>query len=451
MILLLFVLLIVIYLQHQKIKKMDNAAERDPLTGAYNRDGFIKLVESFLAAHDQANSLCILFFNIKGFKAINELFGVEAGDAVLRQSVELLQNSTLKPIYIARFEADHFVCLLDRSTLDFDALVRICHRTFVDKDKQFHFYGRCGVYIIADPSIGVSGMCDRAKLAKESIVDDYAKPYAVYNGGMRDGFVTKKEMTSELQRALSNKEFKVYYQPIYDVKTGSIVSAEALVRWEHPVKGLISPGLFIPTFEENGYISELDLYVGDQSTAFLSQRVAANQFVVPIAVNLSRMDFYNPKLMEKLLRDIREAKLPVGYQRIEITESAYASLAEYNSEILSKIKKLGIPILLDDFGSGYSSFSSVRDFDFDVIKLDIGFTHQIGVSQKSEWIIHSIIEMTHHLGAKVIAEGVESQLQADFLLKADCDYIQGFFYSKPLAQRDFEALLDRCQQRPLHS
>lgn len=443
-----FVIFLICYIgrMHQKIQRLHNDKDHDTLTGAYNRTGFIRRTEKIIQDCTVSDELCVLFFNIKGFKVINELFGVDAGDKVLRQSVELLQTSQLKPLLTARIEADHFVCLIRQSNLIYDELVNLCHRTYVMDDKQFNFYCRCGIYMVTDKTINVSSMFDRAKLAKEFILDDYAQPYAIYDNSMRDGFVAKNELTSELLRALKDNEVKVYYQPIYEAKTKKAVSAEALVCWENSQMGQLFPGQFIPILEENGYISELDLYIANHTTEFLHNRTAQGKFTIPVSLNLSRKDFYNTKMIDMLISNLRDTYLPVGYVCIEITESAYASLAEHNSEILNMIKKMGVKILLDDFGSGYSSFSAIQDFDFDIIKLDIGFTRQIGVNKNAEWIIQSIIDMSHHIGSKVIAEGVETQQQADFLVGMNCDYIQGYLYSKPLSQPEFENLLDRYQE-----
>lgn len=338
------------------------------------------------------------------------------------------------------------MCLLDVDTLNYDELSRLCHRIYIEGDKKFNFYGRCGIYIIHDKTKNISGMCDRAKLAKKYIVDDYAKPYAIYDQSMRDGFVTKKEFTSELLRALQEHEFKGYYQPIYEAKTEKLAFAEALVRWEHPTQGLLLPGKFIPAFEENGYISELDFFVASHSSEFIKNRIINNKFAVPVAGNLSRMDFYNLKLTDMLISNIKNACFPAGFARIEITESAYSSLMEHNGEWLNTIKDFGIEIILDDFGSGYSSFSSIRNFDFEIVKLDKGFIQQIGITRKLEIIIKHIIDMAHDIGIKVIAEGVETKQQFDFLVKTDCDYIQGFYYSRPLPEKDFEKLLDNYNQ-----
>ena len=426
-----------------KLKKVSLLATRDSLTGAYNREGFIREAERGLHSAGKPDTFAILFFNIKGFKAINELFGAEAGDKVLKESVAILQRSDLHPLVIARFESDHFVCLVRQKDIDYDKLIEMCSRVYIGDSKRYNFYGRCGIYLIDDNSRSVIGMCDRAKLAKDYIEDDYVKPYAIYNKSMRDGFVTDREMTSELGRALANKEFEVYYQPVFSLGSERIESAEALIRWNHPHKGLLSPGHFIPIFEKNGYISELDNYVGASVRNYVGTRLAAGEYVVPVAVNLSRMDFYDMDLMEKLIEIVSNSQFSMDHTRIEITESAYMVLAENNEMILQQLKDCGVKILLDDFGSGYSSFSSIRDFSFDIIKIDMGFTKCIESSDKARWVIGAIVDLAHNIGSTVVAEGVETQAQADFLKSVDCDLVQGFLYSHPIKEQDFSALLDK--------
>lgn len=417
--------------------------EEDALTGEHTRAGFIQRAAGIIDKSGDDDHYAILFFNIKGFKAINELFGAEGGDRVLRQSAAILKGSSLRPLLVGRVEADHFVCLIRQENLDYDELTRMCHRTYAENGKRFSFYWRCGIYLVHDKTASISGMCDRAKLAKEQIRDEFVKPYAIFDESMRETFVARKELTSEMQQALENREFKVYYQPIFDAQTGKIASAEALVRWEHPHRGIISPGIFIPAFEENGYISQLDLFMERSVKAFQEERIARGCFAVPVSVNLSRMDFYDNRVMTAIMEDVEQSPLPKGFTRFDVTESAFASLSEDSGGLLDCMGRLGAAILIDDFGSGYASYGTMLEFSFDIIKLDMGFVQKIGQNPKSEKIIHSMIDMAHYLDAQVIAEGVETREQLDFLLAQGCDYIQGFYFSRPLPQDEFEKLLDQ--------
>ena len=414
--------------------------ERDALTGIYNRAGFMRRAGRIISRSRDSECFAVLFFNIRGFKAINELFGASGGDRVLRQSALALRDSSLRPLVVARMEADHFVCLVRRENLDLDVLSCLSRRTYEQNGKQFSFYWRCGIYFTDDKSVSVSSMCDRAKIAKEQIRDDFTKPYAIFDESMQKMFLVKKELTSELSGAISSRQFLVYYQPVFCAKTGALASAEALVRWVHPTLGMISPSLFIPVFEENGYISKLDLFVEKSVMAFQQRRVSGGGSFVPVSINLSRMDFYDNNMISELLDDLKNARLPGGLSRIEVTESAFASLREMGVGVLSSIRSHDAAILMDDFGSGYSSFGTMLDFD--IIKLDMSFVKQIGKSDKADGIIRAMIAMAHSFGAEVIGEGAETSEQVEFLKKEGCDYIQGFYFSRPLPEAEFAELLD---------
>ena len=285
-------------------------------------------------------------------------------------------------------------------------------------------------------------MCDRARLAEQHIKDGYMKYYEIYDQKMSDAYIDKTELLSMIDSALQRKEFVVYYQPVVDAGTGKTVSAEALVRWIHPQRGIISPGVFIPALEESGRISQLDLYVAKEVLEFQTKRLQAGKVVVPVSVNLSWMDFYDTSMVEWLRREMDREIFPEGIFRYEITETSYAAVAETQKSVLQELRERGIQLLLDDFGSGYSSFSTMRNYDFDILKLDMGFVRQIEESAKTRSIIHSIIDMSHHMNVKVIAEGAETERQVQFLREHGCDYIQGYYFYKPLSQNDFEKVLN---------
>ena len=429
------------------LEDISDVMECDSLTGALNRSGFITFTLRTLENKTPADKYAVLYFGIRGFKAINETFGVEGGDTVLRQTVLLLRNSSLSPIAVARMEADRFLCLVQQKKIDYDEIAKLCHRTYIHNSKQYNFLCRCGIYMIGDKESDVGTMCDRAKMATGFIHDEYVKPYAVFSSYMRSSVVATHEMTSDLQKAMQNNEFKVYYQPVYACSSGKMVSAEALIRWVHPALGVISPGSFVPAFEANGYISEIDMFMEKSVRRFLENRAAENKFAVPVAVNLSRMDFYDRKIMNAIVDDLEKTELPLGSLRFELTESVYSSLNNSSIKNLELMKNAGAYILLDDFGSGYSSFESILDFDFDIIKLDMNLVQKIGVSLKAEYIIGYVIEMAHSMCIRTTAEGVETLEQLEFLKSKKCDHIQGYYYSKPLPADEFERLLN--EQQPL--
>lgn len=421
-------------------------SEKDVLTGGYNRWGFIRTTERLLNEVPDRTKYAVLFFNVKNFKAVNELFGVESGDVVLQNIFRTLTHSKLSPVITARVESDHFVCLVENKNLDFEELTSVCDNKFVKDGKCMNLIIRCGIFYVEEKPMKISGMIDRAKLAKRYITDEYVQPYMVYDHSMQVAYIDKAKLAGELQEGIAKEQFRVYYQPVIDTKTGKIASAEALIRWIHPDKGFISPALFIPALEENGHISELDFYVLKKVWQFINDRCENNKFVVPISVNLSWMDFYDEIMMEKILKEMdrfRENSRE-HMARFEITETSYAAIRENRSGILESLRIKNAKILLDDFGSGFSSFGMLQDYDFDILKIDMSFIRKIGENPKTKSIVHSIIGMAHEIGIKTVAEGVETEEQVSFLRQSGCDYIQGYYYSKPLPEEEFVEFLEKA-------
>ena len=424
-------------------------SEKDVLTGGYNRRGFIRITERLLNEVPDRTKYAVLFFNVKNFKAVNELFGVESGDVILQNIFRTLIHSKLSPVITARVESDHFVCLVENKNLDFEELTSVCDNKFVKDGKCMNLIIRCGIFYVEEKPMKISGMIDRAKLAKRYITDEYVQPYMVYDHSMQVAYIDKAKLAGELQEGIAKEQFKVYYQPVIDTKTGKIASAEALIRWIHPDKGFISPALFIPALEENGHISELDFYVLKKVWQFINDRCENNKFVVPISVNLSWMDFYDEIMMEKILKEMDRFR-ENGREhmaRFEITETSYAAIRENRSGILESLRIKNAKILLDDFGSGFSSFGMLQDYDFDILKIDMSFIRKIGENPKTKSIVHSIIGMAHEIGIKTVAEGVETEEQVSFLRQSGCDYIQGYYYSKPLPEEEFVEFLEKADAK----
>lgn len=424
-------------------------SEKDVLTGGYNRRGFLRITERLLNKVPDRTKYAVLFFNVKNFKVVNELFGVESGDVALQNIFKTLIHSKLSPVITARVESDHFVCLVENKNLDFEELTSVCDNKFIKDGKCMNLIIRCGIFYVEEKPMKISGMIDRAKLAKRYITDEYVQPYMVYDQSMQVAYVDKAKLAGELQEGIAKEQFKVYYQPVIDTKTGKIASAEALIRWIHPDKGFISPALFIPALEENGHISELDFYVLKKVWQFISDRCENNKFVVPISVNLSWMDFYDEIMMEKILKEMDRFR-ENGREhmaRFEITETSYAAIRENRSGILESLRIKNAKILLDDFGSGFSSFGMLQDYDFDILKIDMSFIRKIGENPKTKSIVHSIIGMAHEIGIKTVAEGVETEEQVSFLRQSGCDYIQGYYYSKPLPEEEFVEFLEKADAK----
>lgn len=424
------------------VEDITELAGQDALTGGYNRQGFVQKAEHILQNANEDDNYAILFFNIKNFKAVNELFGIDLGDFILREFYEDLKNSQLDPVVTARAEADHFVCLVKRENLDEEFLPKLCTKKISSSGKTIRLFSRCGIFYVKDKEMSVNMMIGRAKLAKEYIEDEYVQPYKVYDSSMQTAYIDKAEIAGELADGIAKGELQVYYQPVVDVKTGQIASAEALIRWHHSEKGFLSPGFFIPALEESGHISELDDYVIHQVSDFLMDRYHAGKNVVPVSVNLSWMDFYDEKIMEDILDKCKNNDLEEKLIRLEVTETSYAAMGESRNSILESFRTEGVKIMMDDFGTGYSSFGMLQQYNFDIMKIDMSFIRQIETNPKTKSMLRFLIDMAHEMGIHIVAEGVETEVQADFLKKSHCDYIQGYYYYRPIPQEEFRKLLD---------
>ena len=420
------------------LKDVTKLLEQDHLTGELNRYGFIRKARAVLRDPAVDHDLAIMYINLKGFKAINELFGTEGGDLALREVVRVIHRSNLHPYAVGRIEADHFVCLVDPANINYEHFKQFLHQRSLD------VYGVCGIYMIPaeDRLDSVSNMCDRAHMAKDYIEDEYVKPYAIFDQKMGSSYMERNDALRDISNALEKHEFQVYYQPVYDAFSGEIASAEALVRWKKADGEMVSPGIFVPALEDSGRISQMDLFVERSVLSFMEERYKKGQFIVPVSMNMSQMDFFDKDMMASVLLDVSNTDLPMDYTRFEVTETAYSIVASNNRNVLLDMKRIGVKFYLDDFGSGYSSFSTIRDYDFDVVKLDMGFVQKIGTTTKANAVIQAIIDMAHAIGSKVVAEGAETKEQVDALREMGCDYIQGFYFSKPLPQEEFEALLN---------
>lgn len=424
------------------IQDVSYLAYQDFLTGDLNRIGFYHIVSNIIKNDPHNDKFSLLFIDFKEFKALNEILGFEGGDAFLHHFHNELRNSFLNPIAAARLTSDHFVCLIERKYLDYEQLTKLLKQSFTYHDKTILIFAKCGIYHIHDQHVSVNGMCDRAHLACQHIENEYLQPYAIYDLKMKEIYMAQSQIRHNIGQALENNELQVYYQPIFSAATDKIVGAEALIRWIHPEKGMISPDVFIPTLEKNGHISVLDKFVSDIISLFLHRRHDAGKKVVPISMNISRMDFYDPDMLNALVDEFSNDEFLCSHKMLELTESAYISINNLDLHPLRKIQNQNVRILLDDFGSGFSSFSTITDYDFNILKLDMEFIRSIGKNPKIESVLRTIISMAHELGIKVIAEGAETNEQVNFLKSVNCDFIQGYYYSKPVPQDVFENMLD---------
>lgn len=415
--------------------------DHDWMTDVYSRSGFLAQAYQLMKDPKYQKDHSIVYTNIQGFKGVNNLIGRSSSDMVLFS----LRDSIMKimdPLFVGRLENDHFVFFTNTSNLSEENLNKFCNQTYEDGDISLPIKVRCGIYNLEDMTNSVQYMMDQAKLAENNISASLGKYYAICDDKMSKEYVTQSRFITEIDEALENNEFKTFFQPIVDARTGKIVSAEALIRWEHHKFGMIPPGQFIPIFEKEGLISKLDNFMINSVLNFNLDRKKNGKKIVPCAVNLSRVDFYDTKLLETLKNKLTHFEDVQQVLKLEVTESAYAVLEKDAIDFLTEMKKLGLALLLDDFGSGMSSLSTLESFEFDTIKLDMGFIHKIGKSKVAEEIIKHIVGLSLDIGSSVIAEGVENEEQLNFLKEAGCNTIQGYYFYKPMPADEFTKYLD---------
>ena len=418
--------------------------EKDPLTGYLNRSGFLRKTEHILKKNADQYRFAVIYFNIRKFSGLNDVYGYENGDKIIRSYMDRIQNSVLRPLALGRVSADRFHALVDVKNLELSELGKLLQYPVRIRGEQVEIYGRCGIYYIPEHcDLDVSQMCDLAKMAKNKISNQYMQPYEIYQEDMKTEYGQKNRALLNLEKALEQEEFVVCYQPVVDGQTGEIVSAEALVRWNSSGAEPMVPSVFVPELEDSGYITKLDTYIDQTVHRFQEERYRQGKRMVPVAVNLSRMDLMDRRMTERIFTEIQETKVPKQYFRYEIIESACTIISTQGEEFLESLRQQGVQIFLDDFGTGVSTFETVRDYTFDALKLDMGFVKKIGKDQKSDAIVVSIIDLAHRMGMKVVAEGIENQQQSDFLRAHGCDYLQGFYYYKPMSAEEFSKLLDK--------
>lgn len=413
----------------------------DMLTGNTSQFGFLHEC-SKIFVEEPNEKYTVLYFNIKRLRTINELAGLPAGNQLIRQTYQAIRKAFFNPIAVGKSANDRFICLVKGQGIDYGRLKDFCRFRFNYEEFSALVYMEVGVYEVEDNAMPVGRMLDFAQLALNYVHDIYTEPYAVYNESLLGRYLSKTSRFGSFEDAFDNREFKIYVQPIVDAVTGKIVSGEALSRWEIEGQGLIFPGEFMGELEETGYITKLDRFVADEILAFQQNRISAGGYTVPISINLSRMDFYDKRMISYLMEVAKKLDHNSELMRFEITETAYIELTDEFGEVINYFRGLGSKIMLDDFGSGYSSFSTLQNYDFDIIKLDMGFVRKIEDSEKARKIIVAIIDMAHRLGSKVVAEGVENKNQYRFLLEHNCDYVQGFYFYKPIPLDKFDELIN---------
>lgn len=415
----------------------------DSLTQLFNR-GFFCIKTEQLIKDNPDCSYTIVLCDIKNFKIVNDLFGNEKGDEILihiAKKVKLLagDNGTY-----GRLGSDKFAICIPTSECSPAKIVDdidnwINSSEIIDYNVKTYL----GLCDIDDRNVPIEIVCDRATMALKNAKLDYIKRYTYYDANMRQSIMDEEVILNEMEDALATDQFKLCYQPIFSISTGKPVSAEALVRWIHPTRGIIPPNKFIPVFENNKFITNLDKYVFEEACKFQRKRLDQGKKIIPISINFSRLDCYLPGICEDVLGLVKKYGLTTDMIKVEITESAYTEDKEQIVSVAEKLRSYGFSILMDDFGSGYSSLNILKDVKVDILKIDKTFVDDMADSDMGGAIVSSVVRMARLIGIDVIAEGVEQQNQIDFLRGIGCDIIQGYYYSKPLFEDEFSETLDK--------
>ena len=408
-------------------QRFKRRADYDELTGILNRNAFCRKVDAQMKKNPEevcAGKYAMVYFDVLRFKAINDMFGMSEGDKVLCYVADLITRLVGKEDLACRIDSDRFTFFTKADGEALEELIEHLLDGLTAYKLPFALACNVGVYVTVDPEVSAVSMMDRAILAQSKIKGSYTVKSNYYTEEMRNDLLSEQEISGIMEEALEKEQFLVYYQPQYNHATGGLVGAEALVRWKHPERGLVSPGVFIPIFERNGFITKLDLYVFGHVCAFLRKCMDQNLPIVPISSNFSQYDIFQPRFVEKLEELRMKYDVPVKYLRVEITESAIVGGSDRVNEIVKRLRECGYVVEMDDFGSGYSSLNVLREVDLDVIKLDMLFLSEKANNNRGGTIISSIVRMAKWLDMPVIAEGVETMGQADFLKSIGCEYIQ---------------------------
>jgi diguanylate cyclase (GGDEF)-like protein len=414
--------------------------ERDTLTGLYNRAFFYRYCRQF-DQYQKNLEMDAVLVNVNRFHLINERYGKAYGDDVLRRIGSRMKALTAEIGGIAcRREADTFLIYCPHQTDYQPVLDGISVELSVDRSGSNAVRVRMGVYANADKTIEVERRFDRAKIAADTARSNYMSSYALYDRTLHEKVIYEERLLEDFETALRERQFVVHYQPKFDIRpeTPVLASAEALVRWIHPELGFISPGSFIPLFEENGLIQQLDLYVWRETASQITQWKTTHGKAVPVSVNVSRIDMYDPELINTFQTLLEDHRLSPEELLLEITESAYT---QDSAQIISKVKKLrdlGFHIEMDDFGTGYSSLNMISRLPIDALKLDMTFIRDAFQTGGDTRLVEMIIDIADYLHVPVIAEGVETEEQLSTLRALGCDLVQGYYFSKPVPPEEFE-------------
>ena len=422
--------------------------EYDFLTGIYGQQKFYQATRELLDQRAGAN-FAFIHFDIDRFRIINTLYGSKEGDRLIHfvaGAIRKVMTAYGRGTY-GRLGGDVFGMCVPYE--DGAAIYHILEgiRAEIRKHSVHYYLETCaGIYLVDDPDMEVAAMHDNAEIAAAQCKGQYMVHDVLYTEEIGQKVLREQHIIDEMDAALAEQQFIVYFQPKYQLKKMAPYGAEALVRWKKPSGEIVLPNEFIPIFERNGFITKLDYYVWEKVCQFIDSELSQGRNPAPISGNVSRVNLYNPDFMDSLIDLIHRYHIPPHYLNLELTESVFSEDAELIQRAVNYLHDAGFTILMDDFGSGYSSLNILKDVDLDVLKIDMKFFSKGNTAEKGAKIIEAVIRMAESLDMMVIAEGVEEKHQVDFLNDLGCDYIQGYYFGRPMSQDQYEKLTNHDEE-----
>ncbi|RKJ46864.1 EAL domain-containing protein [bacterium 1XD8-76] len=416
----------------------------DTLTGIYIQNMFVHQTEKMLKENPDTDFM-ILHFDIYQFQVYNSVFGRREGDKLLCHIADLLRRMAehVEHMTYCRIEADAFgICVPASVGDEIQKVVEYFQKDFQEYQRDYNILSNMGVFYIEDREASIPAMIDHARLASKECKGNYIYNYYIYTERMGEDIQEAQKIVNDMEQAMKEEQFVLYLQPKYGLTDYKLAGAEVLTRWITPDKGMVSPGKFIPIFEKNGLIMKLDFYIWEQSCKLIRSWLDRGIEPFPISINISRVSMYNPRIVEEIHELTVKYDIPPRLFQLELTESAYTDNPETIKKAMHQLQEYGHTILMDDFGSGYSSLNVLKDISVDVLKLDMKFMAASGSEnqKRSESIVANVIHLAKDLELPVIAEGVEEKEQVDFLNSVGCEYVQGYYFAKPMPVEEYEKL-----------
>jgi len=435
------------------IQRAEYLHTHDALTGVSNREQLVSKIPLFIEyCRGNNRHLTIMLIGVSRFKVVNENIGIRGGDQVLKEIARRLQNFAKQPLTVARISGDVFAIAFDH--LKSRSLIEELASELQDTLSKPIDIGEKSLNIAA--GIGVSRypqhgsrsevLLNKATIALTQAKQSHQPTVTIYQRGMDEMYSYLVDMEPVLRKAMRENEFTLYMQPQFDFDHQQLCGFEALIRWQHPERGLLTPAEFLPYIEQLGLSTELDDWVLDHAAAILTSWQEKFGCCWPVAVNLSAPQFQHFQLIEKMQRLLEDYSISPEWLELEITENVAMSDLHNGMSVIQRLREMGFGISIDDFGTGHSSLAYLRSLPINKIKIDRSFVSELQHNNNDVTILKAMIRLSHGLGKRVIAEGIETQEQQDILQKLGCDMMQGYFYSPPMRLQFAEQLIERQMQ-----